>query len=104
MLSISSSREMEGEVVGEGEKVEVGEFTGQELANLVTLVRVTGYLEVNCGMTQQEVSTVEMFITTFNQFFLQGGQCISPPDRESELPIWQLQIGGGSTGLSSQVH
>ena len=105
MLSISSSGEMEGEVVGEGEKVEVGEFTGQELANLVTLVRVRGYLEVNCGMTQQEVSTVEMFMTTFNYlFFFQGGQCISPPDRESELPIWQLQIGGGSTGLPSQVH
>ena len=53
MLSISSSGEMEGEVVGEGEKVEVGEFTGQELANLVTQVRVRGYLEVNCGMSLQ---------------------------------------------------
>ena len=61
---------MEGAVIGEGEKVEVGEFTGQELANLVTLVRVRGYLEVNCGMTQQEVSTVEMFMTTFNHLFV----------------------------------
>ena len=69
MLSISSSGEMECEVVGEGEKVEVGEFTGQELANLVTLVRVTGYLEVNCGMTQQEVGNVKMFMSTFNHFF-----------------------------------
>ena len=55
-MSVSSSGELEGGVVGEGEKLEVGLFTGQELANLVTLVRVRGYLEVNCGMTQQEVS------------------------------------------------
>ena len=68
MLSISSSGELEGGVVGEGEKLEVGLFTGQELANLVTLVRVRGYLEVNCGMTQQEVSNV------YDRF-----QLISPP-------------------------
>ena len=57
MLSISSSGELEGEVVGEG-KVEVGVITGQEFGDQVTLIRVRGYLEVNCGMTQQEVSIV----------------------------------------------
>ena len=61
MLSISSSGELEGEVVGEG-KVEVGVITGQEFGDQVTLIRVRGYLEVNCGMTQQEVSIVEMFM------------------------------------------
>ena len=61
MLSISSSGELEGEVVGEG-KVEVGVITGQEFGDQVTLIRVRGYLEVNCGMTQQEVRIVEMFM------------------------------------------
>ena len=63
MLSISSSGELEGEVVGEG-KVEVGVITGQEFGDQVTLIRVRGYLEVNCGMTQQEVSIVEMFMNS----------------------------------------
>ena len=50
---------MEGEVVGSGEKKDVGTISGQELSSLVTLVRVKGYLEVNCGMTQQEVGNLE---------------------------------------------
>ena len=61
MLSISSSGELEGEVVGEG-KVEVGVITGQEFGDQFTLIRLRGYLEVNCGMTQQEVRIVEMFM------------------------------------------
>ena len=60
-MSISSAGELEGEVVGEG-KVEVGVITGQEFGDQVTLIRVRGYLEVNCGMTQQEVRIVEMFM------------------------------------------
>ena len=59
MLSVNFAGEMEGEVVGLGEKVEVGVISGQELSNLVALVRVKGYLEVNCGMTQQEVGNLE---------------------------------------------
>ena len=64
MLSVNSAGEMESftyssEVVGGADqKVEVGVISGQELANLVTLVRVKGYLEVNCGMTHQEVRTI----------------------------------------------
>ena len=50
---------MEGEVVESGEKMDVGTISVQELASLVTLVRVKGYLEVNCGMTQQEVGNLE---------------------------------------------
>ena len=37
-------------------QVEVGCISPSELSSLVTLVRVQGAIELNCGLTQTEVS------------------------------------------------
>ena len=81
LLSITSSGDFEGEVVGEEAKVEVGEVTGEELANMVTLIRVRGYLEVNCGMTQQEVGNafrhlIEKVSCPYGSFKLEGDRLV----------------------------
>ena len=67
--------------MGEEAKVEVGEVTGEELANMVTLIRVRGYLEVNCGMTQQEVGNafrhlIEKVSCPYGSFKLEGDRLV----------------------------
>ena len=50
---------VEGGVVGEGGQVqdlEVGGLTSQELGTLTTLVRIKGNLELNCGLSEAELS------------------------------------------------
>jgi len=77
LLSLSPSGELEGKIVGEDSSVKVGVITGQELANLITLVRVRGYVEVNCGMTQPEVGNafkhlIEKVSCPYGSFRLEG--------------------------------
>ena len=76
-MSLSPSGELEGKIVGEDGSVKVGVITGQELANLITLVRVRGYVEVNCGMTQPEVGNafkhlIEKVSCPYGSFRLEG--------------------------------
>lgn len=79
LLRVSSSGQLEGEVLGkEGSvQVEVGCISPSELSSLVTLVRVQGAIELNCGLTQTEVSNsfrhlIEKVSCPYGSFVLEG--------------------------------